>query len=88
MNDDEATIGAAYAANVAFSRNAIILMARAPQQSGYAERMRQVMYVQDPVSGLIFEVSIYDQYRQTHFEVALAWGVKVIKPEHVAVMVG
>lgn len=85
---DEWTIGDTYTANLAFCRNAIILMARAPQQSGYAERMRQVMYVQDPVSGLIFEVSMYDQYRQTHWEVALAWGVKVIKPEHVAVMVG
>lgn len=88
VNDDEAVLGGSYAANLAFSRNAIVLLARAPQQSGYAERNRQVMYVQDPVSGLVFEVSIYDQYRQTHFEVALAWGVKVIKPEHVAVMVG
>ncbi|HNG13798.1 MAG TPA: hypothetical protein PL173_12005 [Saprospiraceae bacterium] len=88
VDNDEATLAANYTANLAFSRNAIVLMARAPAQLPSGKSNVQVMFVQDPVTGIIFEVSMYDQYRQSHIEVALAWGVKVIKPEHVAIMVG
>lgn len=87
-DNDAITVGNNYTANLAFSRNAIVLLARVPEQSGSEKSNVQVMYVQDPVSGLVFEVSMYEQYRQRHIEVAMAWGVKVIKPEHCAIMLG
>jgi len=40
------------------------------------------------VSGLSFQVAMYRQYRQVHFEVALAWGMKMIAPRHSALLIG
>jgi len=47
-----------------------------------------VMDIVDPVSGLSFQVAMYRQYRQVHFEVALAWGMKMIASRHSALLIG
>lgn len=73
--------------NMAFSRNAIHLIARAPA-SIPGETVVDRTYVTDPVSGLIFELSVYGLYRAVRWEVALAWGVKAAKPDHMATLLG
>mgnify|MGYP006140006333 CR=1 FL=1 len=87
---DEAavTVGVAYAANMAFNRDAIVLVARAPARPVEGDLAEDVMLMTDPRSGITFEVSMYKEYRQVHFEVALAWGVAAIKPEHMAILLG
>lgn len=73
--------------NMMFSRNAIHLVTRAPARPVEGDRADDVMIIQDPMSGLAFEISLYKEYRQIHYEVALAWGMEVIKPEHLVLLV-
>lgn len=72
--------------NMAFSRNAIHLVTRAPARPTEGDMAEDVMIIQDPKSGLAFEVAYYKQYRQVKYEIALAWGYQVIKPEHLALL--
>jgi len=82
------TVGNDFAANMAFNRSAIVLVTRAPARPEEGDLAEDVMLMTDPRSGITFEVSMYKEYRQVHFEVALAWGVSAIKPEHMAVLLG
>ena len=82
------TLVSSYTANLAFNRSAIVLVTRAPARPIEGDLAEDVMLLTDPRSGITFEVSMYKEYRQIHFEVALAWGVSAIKPEHLAILIG
>lgn len=82
------TVVAAAARNMAFTRDAIVLASRLPARPKEGDLAVDVMSVQDPVSGLAFEIAQYNQYRQVQFEVSCAWGVKVVKAENLALLLG
>lgn len=87
--DDEAiTIVSDYVANMSFHRNAIQLGARLPALPEGGDSADDRMEITDPFSGLTFEVALYRQYRQLKIEIGLAWGWKLIKPEHTALLLG
>lgn len=82
------TVGNSYTANMAFDKNAIQLIARAPAIPEGGDIAVDSMMLTDPRSGLTFEVRVYAGYRKVRYEVSLAWGVKNIKPEHTVLLVG
>lgn len=75
-------------ANLAFHPTAIQLVTRAAAMPEGGDMANDSMFVQDPVSGLVFEVLEYKQFRQTVFHVSIAWGWQAIKQEHIAVLFG
>lgn len=82
------TLAAAYTANFAFSRSAIVLATRAPALPEEGDMADDRMMIQDPRTGMAFEVSMYKQYRRVRYEIAAAWGVQNIKPAHTAILLG
>ena len=79
---------AASSRNLAFNRSAIVLAARAPARPSEGDMASDVIVITDPRSGLSMEFAMYQGYRKVRYEVALAWGVKNIKPEHTALLLG
>ena len=88
VGDKAISIVAASARNMAFNRSAIVLAARAPARPVEGDMASDVIVITDPRSGLSMEFAMYQGYRKVRYEVALAWGVKNIKPEHTALLLG
>jgi hypothetical protein len=79
---------AASTRNVGFSRNAIILATRLPALPAGGDMAEDRQTITDSRSGISLEVALYRQYRQVRYEISAAWGVTVIKPEHIAILMG
>jgi hypothetical protein len=87
------TIIAAHTPNFAFNRAAVQLVTRAPAMpvgpdGRPMDAADDVIEVVDPISGLAFQVAAYRLYRRIKYEVGLAWGVKTIKNDFVATLIG
>ena len=81
------TVNAAHTKNFGFSRNAVQLATRLPKVNG-SDLAADRQVITDPVSGLSFELSMYPGYRMVKYEIAIAYGCAVFKPEHLAVLLG
>ena len=82
------TIGNNSTNNMAFDRSAIRLATRIPKRPDQGDSADDVTIVTDPFSGLSFSVAVYGQYHQVTYEVGLAWGMVMAKPEHSAILLG
>lgn len=86
-NDTAVSAVNAYTPCLAFDRNAIQLIARQPAMPQGGDDADDVTSLTDPVSGISFQVAMYRGYREVRYEFGLAWGVKLIQPEHVAMLI-
>jgi hypothetical protein len=82
------TVVAATTRNMFFHRGAVQLMTRAPAMPEGGDSADDVEIIVDPVSGIAFEFCAYKQKRQIRYEVNLAWGVSVVQPRHVGLLIG
>ena len=82
------TVSGAYTPSLAFDRNAIQLIVRPPAVPEGGDSAADRAPLTDPVSGIPFQLAVYRDYQIVRYEVCLAWGVKLIKPEHVAILLG
>jgi hypothetical protein len=86
--DKVITVVAAAARNMAFSKSAIILATRLPALPDGGDLATDRSVITDPRTGLSFELAMYPGYRQMKYELMIAWGVKNVKPEHTALLLG
>lgn len=82
------TLVNSFEANLGFSRNALHLAARLPALPQGGDLAIDRTTIIDPRSGIAYEVALYPGYRKIRAEVALAWGVKAVKEEHIALLLG
>lgn len=82
------TVAATGFRNMFFARSAIQLATRAPALPKQGDSAVDRMLVTDPLTGLTFEISMYAQYRQMQYEVALAWGCGSVKDEFIGILHG
>lgn len=81
------TVFGTSARNIALNKSAITLATRLPKfQAGDQAADRYVMV--DPNTGIAFEITMWPGQRMVKYEVSIAYGMSVIKPEHLAVIIG
>jgi len=82
------TVVAISGRNMGFSRHALVLATRLPALPDGGDLAVDRTTITDARSGLSFEIAMYAQYRQMQYEISAAWGVKNVKPEHSAILLG
>lgn len=82
------TVNATSVRNMAFSRNALLLATRLPAVPDGGDIALDRQVVTDPISGISFEFAMYPGFRANVYHVSACWGVKAIKPECAAVLLG
>lgn len=82
------TVGASYSGNVAFHRAAAELVVRPPAQPFGGDAAVDRMTVQDPFSGLVYEIAVYKGYGKVMFDVTTFYAAKVWKGDFVANLLG
>lgn len=87
VNNDPIAVGSAYTGNFAFERNAIHLLTRTPKLPKEGS-LGEHSVITDAYSGISFLVSMYPAYHEVIFEVAVSWGVKAVKSEAIATLLG
>lgn len=88
VDANELTIGASYTPNVVFHKSAIELAIRPPANVPGGDAASDTMLVQDPLSGLVFEIAYYKGFRKAMIEVRCVYGWKAWKSANIATVLG
>jgi hypothetical protein len=88
VDGETITVGNNFSQNAAFSRNSVLLATRLPAVPKDGDLALDHLEVTDPVSGLVFDFAAYPGFRMIVYHVSIAYGVAVIKPDFVALLMG
>lgn len=84
----EMTIGNSYTPNVFVHRSAMEVAMRPFAKPLGGDAADDVIVVQDPFSGLIFEIASYKGFNKAMIHVGAVWGYKAWKPDAINVLMG
>ncbi len=91
-DDDSVGLVGDYTASVALHRNAIALAIRPPAVPEFeGQKMDTALareYVTDPLTNITYEVAVYGGQRMLQFQISVAWGVKAVNGEFMALLLG
>jgi hypothetical protein len=87
-NNNAMTIGNSFTANVMMHQKGLELAMRAPAKPTGGDAAVDVMIVQDPASGLVFEISVYKGYNKAMIQVGCVWGYKAWNSDAIAIVMG
>ena len=82
------TVGNNFTPSVAFNRQAILFGTRLPALPAEGDMAKMRETIIDPRTGIAFELAVYPGFRMVTYHLSLAWGQVVLKPEHVALLLG
>ena len=82
------TVVASSVKNLAFHKSAVELGVRALAQPLGGDAAVDRLTVQDPESGIVYNVAAYKGYNKAMFDVSVLYGYEVWKPEFTAVLLG
>lgn len=74
-----------YTPNLAFNQSALGLGARLPEIPREGDAAIDATSIQDPYTGLVFEVRRYAEYRQIVDEISIMYGAIVLDPKAIAI---
>lgn len=87
-NNDTLAVGAAFTANIALHKTSAELAIRPMADPPGGDAAVDTMIVQDPWSGLVFEIKAYKGFKKAMFMVSCVYGVKAWKSQHIALLLG
>jgi hypothetical protein len=82
------SVESTFTGNVGFHRNAVELVARPPSQPFGGDAAVDRMTVQDPFSGLVYEIAVYKGYGKQMFDITTFYAAKSWKDEFIATLMG
>lgn len=82
------TVFATSTRNIAMTRNALLVGTRLPALPAEGDMAIDRTVEVDPRTGIAFELAVYPGFRMVTYHLSAAWGVKVMKPEHIATIIG
>jgi hypothetical protein len=82
------TVGNNYTANIMMHQAGMELVMRAPAKPVGGDAAEDVLIIQDPTSGLVFEVAVYKGFNKAMIQVGAVWGYKAWNSDAIAVLMG
>jgi hypothetical protein len=87
-DNDAVTVGNDFVANIALHKTAAELAIRPMADPPGGDLAADTMIVQDPWTGLSFEVKAYKGFKKAMFMISCVYGVKAWKSQHIALLLG